>query len=176
MGNSKQSFLRALDNCQSKGFSLVELMIVVGIIGVLATLAMPRFQMFQAKARMAEGKNMLAHIYTLEQTYHLETNAYRQFAIMGRMPNGANNCTQRFGAKLIGFTIEPCDINGPVPRYGYSVNNVTNTSFTGHAQTGARRNNFICPGAMAHEFTIDQNRNFVGPVVPGSTTAARCIP
>ncbi|MCX6130635.1 MAG: prepilin-type N-terminal cleavage/methylation domain-containing protein, partial [Proteobacteria bacterium] len=40
-----------------KGFSLVELMIVVGIIGILSTLALPRFKQFQAKAKMGEAKN-----------------------------------------------------------------------------------------------------------------------
>ena len=34
-----------------KGFSLVELMIVVAIIGVLSALAVPKFQSFQAKAK-----------------------------------------------------------------------------------------------------------------------------
>jgi type IV pilus assembly protein PilA len=36
------------------GFSLVELMIVVAIIGILAGLAVPKFNLFQAKARQAE--------------------------------------------------------------------------------------------------------------------------
>ena len=66
-----------------KGFSLVELMIVVGIIGILATLALPRFKQFQAKAKMGEAKNILSHIYTLEQTYSLDNNQYLAFAAIG---------------------------------------------------------------------------------------------
>ena len=52
-----------------KGFSLVELMIVVAIIGVLSALAVPKFQSFQAKAKQSEAKSNLSHIYTLEQSY-----------------------------------------------------------------------------------------------------------
>ena len=66
-------------NSQS-GLSLIELMIVVAIIGILAALAIPRFQGFQARARQAEGKSNLNHVYTLEQSYHGDNDAYADFA------------------------------------------------------------------------------------------------
>lgn len=59
-----------------QGFSLVELMIVVAIIGVLAALAVPRFQTFQAKAKASESRTSLAHIYTLEQSYYGDNDMY----------------------------------------------------------------------------------------------------
>jgi len=61
----------------NSGFSLVELMIVVAIIGLLAALAVPRFQSFQAKARQSEAKNNLSHIYTLAQSYYGEHDDFR---------------------------------------------------------------------------------------------------
>jgi len=45
------------------GFTMIELMIVVAIVSILATLTMPRFQMFQAKAKMTEG---IANLKTLD--------------------------------------------------------------------------------------------------------------
>jgi type IV pilus assembly protein PilA len=60
----------------AKGFSLVELMVVVAIIGILAALAVPKFQNFQAKAKQSEAKSNLSHIYTLEQTYSAENDTY----------------------------------------------------------------------------------------------------
>ncbi len=59
-----------------QGFSLVELMIVVAIIGVLAALAVPKFQSFQAKAKQSEAKSNLSHIYTLEQSYFGDQDKY----------------------------------------------------------------------------------------------------
>jgi prepilin-type N-terminal cleavage/methylation domain-containing protein len=56
-------------NRTKKGFTLVELMIVVAIIGVLASLAIPGFLQILAKSRRAELLSGLAGIYIVEQAY-----------------------------------------------------------------------------------------------------------
>ncbi len=58
------------------GFSLIELMIVVAIIGILASIAVPNFQKFQRKAKQTEGKGLLASIYTAEKSFSSEWNTY----------------------------------------------------------------------------------------------------
>ena len=60
----------------NKGFSLVELMVVVAIIGILASIAVPNFQRFQAKTRQSEAKSKLTAIYTSEKAFHAEWNFY----------------------------------------------------------------------------------------------------
>ncbi len=58
------------------GFSLIELMIVVAIIGILASIAVPNFQKFQRRAKQTEGKGYLTSIYTAEQGFRAEWNTY----------------------------------------------------------------------------------------------------
>ena len=61
---------------ENKGFSLVELMVAVGIIGVMSTIAVPRYQEFRAKAAQAEAQATLSSIYTLQQLYFTENDEY----------------------------------------------------------------------------------------------------
>ena len=59
-----------------KGFTLIELMIVVVIIGILAALAIPRFMQATNKSKQSEAKGILKQIYTMERTYRQENNVY----------------------------------------------------------------------------------------------------
>ena len=63
-----------------KGFTLIELMIVVAIIGILAAIAIPNFLKFQAKSKQSEAKTNLGAIFTGEMSYFGESNAYGNFA------------------------------------------------------------------------------------------------
>ncbi len=60
----------------NKGFSLVELMIVVAIIGLLAAVGVPQYQKFQARARQGEAKASLSALYAAEQSFYGEWNQY----------------------------------------------------------------------------------------------------
>jgi type IV pilus assembly protein PilA len=59
-----------------EGFTLIELMIVVAIIGILADIAIPNFLKFQAKAKQAEAKSNLSAIYVAQVAYFSNTNTY----------------------------------------------------------------------------------------------------
>ncbi len=43
----------------NKGFTLIELMLVISIIGILAAIAIPQFSVYRAKAFITEGKSLL---------------------------------------------------------------------------------------------------------------------
>lgn len=60
----------------NKGFTLIELMIVVAIIGILAAIAIPNFLRFQLKSKSSEGKVNIAAIRTAEESYLAEFGAY----------------------------------------------------------------------------------------------------
>jgi prepilin-type N-terminal cleavage/methylation domain-containing protein len=72
------------------GFTLIELMIVVGIIGILCTIAIPKFETHMAKARQAESKIALAAIYGAEKSFYSEYAAYvSSMDAIGYQPEGA---------------------------------------------------------------------------------------
>jgi len=58
------------------GFTLIELMIVVVIIGILASMAIPRFMRTSVKAKQSEAKLNLKQIYTMENAYRQEKDTY----------------------------------------------------------------------------------------------------
>ena len=60
----------------NKGFSLIELMVVVAIIAILSTIAIPSYQVFQAKARQKEGFALLGGYF---QAAHASRTEYNFF-------------------------------------------------------------------------------------------------
>lgn len=73
----------------SRGFSLIELMVVVGIIGVLVAIAAPNFIRYKAKACQAEVRTNLGAIYKAQQTVNSEHGYFSDdLATIGWAPEG----------------------------------------------------------------------------------------
>jgi type IV pilus assembly protein PilA len=62
-----------------KGFTLIELMIVVAIIGILAAIAIPNFIKFQARSKQSEAKANLKAIFTAEKAYFQEKDHFSSY-------------------------------------------------------------------------------------------------
>ena len=98
-----------------KGFTLIELMIVVAIIGILAAIAIPNFLRFQAKSKQSEARELLSSLYTAETAYFAEFNAYNTMTIIGFTPAATPRYYSHFmtnagNLTIAGVTSFTCDI------------------------------------------------------------------
>ncbi len=108
---------------KSKGFTLIELMIVVAIIAILAAIAIPQYRKFQMKSKTSEAKTNIGAIRTAEEAYAAEHDKYvladwdpGQSAVAnGNAVNWGDGGASGYGFDTIGF--KPA---GKV-RYSYGV-------------------------------------------------------
>ncbi len=61
---------------KQSGFTLIELMIVVAIIGILAAIAIPNFIRYQLRSKTTEAKTVLGGIKTSEESFRAEYDNY----------------------------------------------------------------------------------------------------
>jgi prepilin-type N-terminal cleavage/methylation domain-containing protein len=61
---------------QSRGFTLIELMVVVIIVGILASVAVPIYRANIRKAAASEGAALLGSVLTSQRIYYAEYNTY----------------------------------------------------------------------------------------------------
>lgn len=73
------------------GFSLIELMVVVAIIGILATIALPNYQKFSSRAKATSAKSELSSIFTAQKSFFAEHSSYSAcMASIGFVPEGTD--------------------------------------------------------------------------------------
>jgi type IV pilus assembly protein PilE len=71
---------------KSKGFTLLELMIVVGIIALLAAIAYPIFTSQMRKSRRAEARQAIADLALKEEKWRVDHSTYGTLADLGGAP------------------------------------------------------------------------------------------
>ncbi len=76
MANRPESVSSARRARLGAGFTLTELLVVVALIGVLASVAIPSFTKFSFKARRAEALMALRQLFELQATYYSNRNEY----------------------------------------------------------------------------------------------------
>ncbi len=111
------------------GFTLIELIIAVVIIGILASIALPRFMRVVEKGRSAEARNVLGVIRDAQSGYLLEYDTYTaSLAALGVTVPSACNASYYFrysvavGGGGTTFTASAirCTAGGRSPNSGFA--------------------------------------------------------
>ena len=106
---------------QAKGFTLIELMIVVAIIGILAAIAYPAYQERVAQARRAECASGMTSLASALERRFTTQNTYQ-----GVAGGGSNN-----GAPDVAlFPSATCPIDGGTATYNLNLSTPTATTYT----------------------------------------------
>ena len=147
------------------GFSLLELMVVVAILGVLATVAVPRFNIFRARSRQAEARSNLGVIFTLQESFAIDHEQYYDGNATTWGGTQMNNNTKEYGyggsgddacvtgrsLNKLGFRLANCG----KARYGYWVLGADENGFTAiaHAPSDVVGDKRVFPGCPGKEGT-----------------------
>jgi type IV pilus assembly protein PilE len=68
---------------RARGFTLIELMVVVAIVAILAAIAIPSYGRYAFRSRRADGQELLLRIATAQERFYATNNKYGDLTDLG---------------------------------------------------------------------------------------------
>jgi len=130
-----------------KGFTLIELMIVIAIIGILAAVAIPMYSDYTKKSRTSEVQQNLSEMVKMQLVYKEDPNGGDGSKFSNDIVTlGFKTSTAKFGTTCPGTSDTPAQGNYACGKfYGYKIGTITN----GAEPSGCTSNAFTDGLAMA---------------------------
>jgi prepilin-type N-terminal cleavage/methylation domain-containing protein len=158
---------------RESGFTLVELMVVVAIIGLLSAVAVPNFKKYQAKSKIAEAKIQLSAAYIAEQAFFSDFNMYAGcLKYMGFDPESAKS--SRYYAVGFPNRVGQLDLNAfdSAVNTGLDATNCPRASADSGRDYATPGTTYYLAGKGVGGQIIDQHAKFAGPNAgaPGNCT------
>jgi len=155
-----------------KGFTLIELMIVVAIIGILAAIAIPAYQDYTIRAQVTEGMNLASAVKTAVAEDFASEGAWPVDLVDAGIVDAANAATPPTGKYVTGITIT----NGTVViTYGNQANAAIGTdTLTLRPRLSVNMDVvWVCGAAPNPAATADAVNGI--PVIPAGAIAANPV-
>lgn len=134
--------MNARNTAATQGFTLVEIMVVLAILGILVAIALPAYEDSQLRAGRADGKTALQQVASDQERYYSNNFAYSPNAVpLATVP--AATLLSRDGnyrvtvAACSGGTITSCYIATAVPQGGQAQDDCGNLTITSQGVRGA---------------------------------------
>jgi type IV pilus assembly protein PilE len=134
---------------QQKGFTLLELLIVLGVIGILSAIAIPSYRDYIIRGKITEATSNLGDMRIKLEQFYQDNRTY-------------------VGA-CVGGTVAPLPTGSNARAFTYSCPTLTATTFSVRALGNASE------GMSGFDYTINQaNAKATASVAPGWTLTAGC--